>query len=134
MLRLGGGEAVTRNDDHLGRVRQLDCCVVCCYRLDVTCRPSHSSCGVASAEAADDDVADRPVHRVCHQLGQDATGGADKRTGDDHRPVADHKTSHRNCGAGECVQQRDNHWHVSAADWHDHRNTEDERGDYDDHQ
>ena len=43
---------------------------------------------VPGAEPAHDDVGQRPVHRVGHQLGQDATGRADQRAGDDQGPVA----------------------------------------------
>ena len=112
MLRLGRRQPVAGHDDDLGGVGELDRGVVGGDGLHVAAWPGDRGRRVTSAEAADDDVADRPVHRVGHQLGQDAAGGADEGTGDDQRPVADDETRHRHGRAGERVQQRDHDGHV----------------------
>ena len=71
---------------------------------------------------------DRPVHRVGHQLGEDATGRADQRPGDDQRRVAEDEAGHRDRGAGEGVEQRDDDRHVGAADRQHHGHPEGQRG------
>ena len=43
----------------------------------------------AAAEAAEEDVADRAVHRVGHLLGEDRAGGADEHARDDQRRVVE---------------------------------------------
>ena len=44
------------------------------------------------------------------------TGGTDQGAGDDQRGAVDDETGHRDRGAGEGVEQRDDDGHVRAAD------------------
>ena len=102
MLGLRDGEAVTRHDDHVLGVGELDRDVVGADRADRAARAgSRARRIVASPEAADHDVHHRAVHRIGHELGQDRTRGADQGTGDDQDGIVDHEAGHRDGGPGE---------------------------------
>ena len=79
------------------------------------------------AEAAEEHVEQRTVHRLAHRQGQDGSRCADERAADDEHVVAQHESGAR-CGESrERVEQRDDHRHVGAADRHDEEHAEDER-------
>ena len=92
VLRLGDGEAVARDDDHVLGVGQLDRDVVGADGADRAARPGRGAGRVVAAtEPADHDVQDRPVHGVGHELGQDRARRADEGAGDDQHRVVDHE-------------------------------------------
>ncbi len=81
----------------------------------------------ATAEIGEQHVADRPVHRLGHQPGQQDARRADHHAGDDQRLVAQHVTLERDGQAGEGVVQRDHHRHVGAADRQGHQHAQRQR-------
>ena len=81
------------------------------------------------AEGAEEDVADRAVHRPAHQQRQQRARRADERAADDEHVVVQHEAGRRGGEAGERVQQRDHDRHVGAADREDEEDAEDERRD-----
>ena len=120
VLRLRDSQAVAGHDDDLAGVGQLQ--RDASSSGDFADGPAASAAGtaagllVAGAEPADDDVDERAVHRVGHELGEDAAGGADQRAGNDQRDAVEHEARHGYRGSGEGVEQGDDDRHVGAAD------------------
>ena len=63
-----------------------------------------------------EDVGERAVHRLGHELGEQRTGRADHNAGDDQRRIAQHVALETDGQAGEGVEQRDHDRHVGTAD------------------
>ena len=72
--------------------------------------------GPAGAEAGEEHVADRAVHRLRHLAREDRAGGADEHAGDDQRGVVERDAGGGRAQAGERVEGRDDDRHVGAAD------------------
>ena len=105
VLRLRDRQAVAGDDDDLAGVGELDRGVVHGDLADRAALAGHGRLRpLRRAEAADQDVADRAVHGVGHELGQDRARGTDQGTGDDQDDVADDEAGHRHRAAGEGVQ------------------------------
>ena len=81
----------------------------------------------AGAEAGEQDVEQRAVHRLAHELGEDRARRADQGAGDEQRVVAEHEAGRGHRDAGVAVEQRDDDRHVRAADRHRELHAEDER-------
>ena len=79
------------------------------------------------AEASEQHVAERAVHRLAHELREQRARGADQRAGDDERVVVEHEPGRGGGKAGERVEQRDHDRHVGAADRHHHQRSERQR-------
>ena len=130
VLGLGDGEAVA-GDDHDGvGVGELDRRVLGADR-DVgpfLARPA-AAAGGGAAEAGEEDVGDRAVHRRRHLQGEDRSRGADQGAGDDQGDVVEREAGGRGGEAGEGVQQRDHDRHVGAADRQHDEVAEDRRED-----
>ena len=136
MLRLRDGQAVAGHDDDALRIGELDGRVV-----DADLADRRAALGarlglraLTAAEAADEDVHQRTVHRVGHELGQDPAGRSDEGARDDEQRALEHEARHRRCGPGEAVQQADDDRHVRPADRQDHRDAERQRRAEDDEQ
>jgi hypothetical protein len=133
VLGLRGGQSVAGHDDDLAGVGELDRGVVGRHGPHPRFARSAGARGggVTGAVATGDDVRDRTVHRVGHELGEDRTGRPDQRTGDDERSVADHESGHRHRDAGAGVEQRDDHGRVGTADRQHRGDAECQRGEDD---
>jgi hypothetical protein len=79
------------------------------------------------AEAREQHVAERAVHRLGHELREQRAGRADHRAGDDHRGVVEHEALEGDRQPGERVVERDHDRHVGAADRQRHGEPEHER-------
>ena len=127
MLRLRDRHAVTGDDDHLiggGQNRR------CFLGGGAVHRPGFRAgggCGLHLAEGAEQDVGERPVHRLGHDDREDESGRAVERAGDDQELVVEHESHGGGGKSGVGVQQRDHRWHVRAADGDDHEHAEDQR-------
>ena len=83
--------------------------------------------GLLLPERAEQDVGERPVHRLRHVHRQDEPRGPVERSGDDQQLVVQHEP-HRGGGKpGIRIEQRDHRRHVGAADGDDHHHAEDQR-------
>ena len=85
----------------------------------------------ARADAGEEHVADRAVHRVGHLLGEDRARGADEHAGHDQRGVVERDAGGGGAEAGEGVQGRDDDRHVRAADRHHREHAEQAGGEQD---
>ncbi len=129
VLCLRDGEPVPGDDDHALRI--------CKQRREVfdrtrphapTLLPRHrTGRRLHLAEGAEEDVSERATHRVAHQLGQKAAGGADQRSRNDEGEVVEREPTRGHGEPGECVEQRDHDRHVRAADRQDEGDAKDER-------
>ena len=63
-----------------------------------------SALAAARADAGEEHVGDRAVHRLGHLLGEDRAGGADEHAGDDQRRVVERDARRGRGQAGEGVQ------------------------------
>ena len=72
------------------------------------------------AEIREQHVAERTVHGLCHELGQQRAGRTDHGAGDDHGGVVEHEAFESDREAGERVVQGNDHRHVGAADGQGH--------------
>ena len=93
VLRLRHGEAVAGHDDDALRVRELDGRIVDARPRGRSRRP-RAGFGLGplrATEAADEDVHERAVHRVGHELGEDAAGRADEGARDDEQRALEHE-------------------------------------------
>ncbi len=119
------GHAVTRHDHHAFCVGH--------HRRDIRrfnrLRAPLIACASAGAttEVGEQHIADRPVHRLGHQPGQQDAGGADHHARDDQCLVAQHVAFERHRQAGERVVQRDHHRHVGATDRQRHQHAQRQR-------
>ena len=77
-----------------------------------------SARAAAGADAGEEHVRDRAVHRVGHLLGEDRAGRADEHAGHDQRRVVERDAGGGRAQAREGVQGRDHDRHVGAADRH----------------
>ena len=137
VLGLGHRHAVAGHDDHrlgvlhdVGRVLRragLDRAALAAARRRRR-RPA------VAAEAAEDDVEDRAVHALAHDVGQDRARGADQRAGDDQQVVLQREADARRRPAGVAVQHRDDHRHVRPADRQDQQEAQRQRDQNDDPQ
>jgi len=128
VLRLPDRHPVPGDDDDLLRVGQGDGRVV---GID---RPHGAFDGgellaALGAEAGEEDVGEGAVHGPRHELGEERTGGADDRPGDDQRGVAEHVALKAHGQAGEGVVEGDDDGHVGAADGQRHHEAVGEGGD-----
>nr|WP_234354979.1 hypothetical protein [Streptomyces sp. NRRL WC-3618] len=101
---------------------------------EVRVRSARGGRGVAGAETAEDDVADRPVHGLGHLQRQDGSGRADQGTGDDHGLVVDREAGHGDRETGQGVEQRHDDRCVGAADRQHHEHSEGQRREQHDQQ
>ncbi|HEU4537102.1 MAG TPA: hypothetical protein VFS00_23435, partial [Polyangiaceae bacterium] len=119
VLGLGDGHAVAGHDDDVFGVEQQVGRLV-----DVGLGDGLLGAGLAGlagaggrvAEAAEDDVPDRPVHRLAHDVAENRAARADQGAGDDEQVAAEHEAGGRGRPAGVAVQHRDHDGHVAAAD------------------
>ena len=127
VLRLGDGEPVARDDDHLVRVREQDGDVLGARGADGAARVALRAArrGDDRAEGAEEDVRQGASHRSAHHLGEERARGADERAGHDEHDRMQDETTRRDRQSGERVQQRDEHGHVRTADGQDERDAED---------
>ena len=90
VLRLRLRHAVARHDDDLRGVLHDEGRVIRRALLDRAAflRATRRRSRLA-AEAAENDREERAVHALAHDVGEDRTRGADQRTGDDQREVAE---------------------------------------------
>ena len=127
-LRLRHRHAVARHDDHALAVGHQHRGVL---RADLAQLLLALGAGrrrlAAGAEAGEQDVEERPVHRLAHELGEDRARGADQRAGNEQRVVAQHEAGRRHRDAGVAVEQRHHDRHVRAADRHHQLHAEDQR-------
>ena len=75
--------------------------------------------GRRRAEAAEDHVPDRTVHRAAHDVREDRAELTDERAGDDQEVVAEHEAGRRGGPSRVAVEHRDDDRHVRAADRRD---------------
>ena len=125
VLRLRGGQSVAGNEDDLVGVGEAHGGVVQRDLAHLAAR----ACGggvVHRAEAAEQHVGDRAVHRLAHQDREDEAGEAVERAGDDEHVVAEHEAGGGRGQAGVAVQQRHHHRHVGRADGDDQHDAEEE--------
>src|SRR5690606_15661818 len=95
------------------------------------------SCGACwrdRAEATEQHVGKRAVHRFAHDLGEDQTGGTDQRTRHDEHVVAYDEARSRGSDTRVTIEERDHDRHVGAADGQHGQDTEHQRQRYDDEQ
>jgi hypothetical protein len=87
-------------------------------RLDraVACGEAGRHRASLGAEPAQDDVEDRAVHPLAHDVAEDRAGGAYKRASHDQRTVSQGETDTRCRPAGIGIQHRYDDRHVGAAD------------------
>ena len=84
-----------------------------------------------AAEAGEQDVRDRAVHRRRHLHRQDRSRRADERAGDDQGDVVEREAGGGRGEAGGGVEQRDHDRHVGAADRQHGEDAEQRRADQD---
>ncbi len=104
ILRLRHRHAIAWGDDDRMRVFQHLCCI---FRADLTMLAHFfvsAGRGTVRAKTAGDNADERTVHRLTHDVGQNRTGRAHQRTGDDQQVVAQHKASRRGCPTGVGVE------------------------------
>ena len=129
VLRLRDRETVAGHDDHALRVAEEDRRILGAHlaeRAAVVRLRARGGRGRRS-ERAEEDVGQRPVHRLRHEAGEDRARGADERAGDDEHLVPDREAGHRDREPGVRVEERDDDRHVRSADRHDERDAERER-------
>ena len=85
-----------------------------------------TSGGGLAAEAAQDHVEERAVHRLAHDVRQDGARAADQRAGDDQHAVVQREADAGRGPARIAVEHRHHHRHVGAADRDDDQHTHDE--------
>jgi hypothetical protein len=90
-----------------------------------SCAPAGRRARLA-AEAAQDHVEERAVHRLAHDVAQDRARRAHQRAGDDQHAVVQREADARRRPAGVAVEHRHHHRHVGAADRDDQRDADDE--------
>ena len=76
------------------------------------------------AEVREQDIADRPIHRLRHQKRQQHARGAYHHAGDHQRRVLQHEPFQADREAGERIVDRDHDRHVGAADRQRHQDAE----------
>ena len=132
VLGLGDGEAVAGDDHDRVGVGELDRRVLGADRdVRALLAVAAAAAGGRAAEAGEEDVGDRAVHRRRHLHRQDRSRGADQGAGDDQRDVVEREAGGRGGEAGEGVEQRDHDRHVGAADRQHDEVAEQRRGDQD---
>ncbi len=85
--------------------------------------------GLNLSEAAEQHVGERAIHGLGHDDGQNETGRAVERAGDDQQLAVQHEAHGCRGKPGIGVQQRNHRGHVRAADGNDQHHAEDERND-----
>ena len=126
VLRLRDRHAVARHDDHavcllhdeggvLGRTL-AHCSIAQVF---------HSGRRGLSAEPAENDADERPVHSAAHDVAQDRARRADERARDDQQRVRKREPDARGGPSGVGVQHRDHDRHVGATDRHDNKDADD---------
>ena len=128
VLGPGHGHAVARNDDDLLCVTHHRCSVHRAEFLHRTLDLAVARLGLAG-DRGEDDVGDRTVHGLGHQLGEQGAGGTDDDARDDEGRVAQHVALEADGEPGEGVQQGDHDRHVRAADGQGHQYAQRQRGD-----
>ena len=83
--------------------------------------------GGSLAEVREKHIAERAIHGLGHELGQQRAGGADHGAGDDHGGVVEHEAFETDRKAGERVVQGNHHRHVGAADGQGHGDAQQQR-------
>src|SRR5690606_29556500 len=128
VLSLGNGQAVTRYEDHFLRAIEQHGQFVSRRELhfafveSIVLRLAHASSGCH--RTAEQYVGQGTVHRLTHDGGQDDTGRAHQRTGDDQAVVAQYETGSRTSQTRVRVQQCHHHRHVGATDRHHQTDTQ----------
>ena len=130
VLRLGDGEAVARDDDHRGRVGELDRGVV-----HATPRGREPPAPAAAPTVPSPPPNPPSMMLITERfiasamsLVRIAPEAPTRAPRDDQDRVVEHEAGHRDRRAGERVEQRDHDRHVGAADRQRHRDAEDQRG------
>ncbi len=82
-------------------------------------------------ERPEQDVRERPVHRLRHVHREDEPRGAVERPGDDQELVLQREPHRRGREPGVGIQQGDHRRHVGAANGDDHHHAEEERDRHD---
>ena len=113
VLRMGHCHAVTRHDDDLAGVAHHGGSVDGTHFLH---RAGNGFTTAGGHHRRKQDVGQRPVHGLGHQLRQQGAGSADDDTGDDQRRIAQDVALETHSQTGEGIEQRDHHRHVGAAD------------------
>ncbi len=126
MLRLRCGKAIPGHEDHPVGERQLHGSV---FEVDLAhdAADVRSGLGDDRAEAAEEDVGDGTVHCLAHQDGEDESGEAIERAGDDEHVVAEDEAR---CGGRQAsvgVQERHDHGHVGRPDGDHQHDAKEER-------
>ena len=121
VLRLGHRHAISRHDDHrrgflheIGGVFRgagFDRAVV-----------DHAATAAATllgAKTAQDDVEERTVHALTHDVGQDRAGRANQGAGDDQGGIGQGEANAASRPSGVRVKHRHDHRHIGAANRND---------------
>ena len=124
VLGMGHGHAVTRDDDDLRGVthhrRRIETGEFLHAAADRFARTTGHHRG-------EQDVGDRPVHGLGHQLGEQRTSRTDDDAGNNQCRVAQDVAFETDGQARKSIEQRDDHRHVGPADGQGDDQTEHER-------
>ena len=80
-----------------------------------------------SAEAGQQNVGKRTVHRLAHDLGKDDAAGSDQAAGHDQDGILNDEPGGAGGEAGVTIEQGDHHRHIRAADGDDREHAEHQR-------
>ena len=83
--------------------------------------------GGGFAEIREQHIAERTVHGLGHELGQQRAGRTDHGAGDDHGGVVEHEAFESDRESGQRVVQGNHHRHVGAADGQGHGHAQQQR-------
>ena len=126
VLCTGHGQTITGHDDHSLGIAQYECGVVCTAGLDgpLLLSTTHG-CSSFTTKAAQDDVEERAVHGLAHDVRKDGARGTHQRTGNDQHAVVQAEANARSRPTGVAVEHGHHHRHVSAADRDDDEHAHD---------
>ena len=131
MLRLRHRHAVARHDDDRAGVLHDESGVLGragAHRLVAAGAATYGPRDLA-AEAAEDDVEDRAVHPLAHDVAEDGARRSHQRAGDDQQAVLQREADAGRGPARIAVQHGDDDRHVGAADRQDQEEADQQRQD-----